>query len=349
MSERPIVTVLMPVYNGQKYIREAIDSILTQTFSNFELLIINDGSTDDSCQIIQSYTDPRIRLVQNETNLKLIETLNKGIKLSRGQYIARMDCDDKSMSERLAKQIAFMETHLDVGILGTGFCIIDSKGKPSRKVVFPLEHHSLCWDLCFYSPICHPSILIRKNVLLQVGGYDPEKLHVEDYDLWYRLSKKTKLANLPDILLYLRKHELNISSKNFLLHTENSKKINQRIISEILDEDVDPHIVECINGKKCKSWQDQVHAVRLIEKLRDVFVLYRLLSSEEIQLINKEASKRIFIVAIRRIFDFRIFNLLISALRLDKFVFIRFAKFLFYRYSHWIWPKGNQEVFKAFK
>lgn len=331
MSTCPRVSVLMPVYNGEKYLHQAIDSILGQTFTDFEFLIINDGSTDSSAEIIESYNDPRIRLVHNKTNLKLIETLNKGIRLARGQYIARMDCDDISMPERLSKQVVFMDAHPEVNILGTGFYVIDSKGKSSYKVLFPLNHHFLSWSLCFYCPICHPSTIIRKDALLKIGGYDPKMLHAEDYDLWRRLSKKTKLANLPEILLCLRKHKDSVCSTNLLLHNENSTKINRAIVSEVLGEDIDAYIIHCIRNRKFKSWGDQFYSVQLIERLRKSFVVDGILSPEEIQLIKIDAAIRIIIIAALRIFDVRSFYLLFIALRLDQLALFRLAKLLFLR------------------
>ena len=116
----PKITVLMPVYNGEKYLRESVDSILNQTFTDFELLIINDGSTDSSMEILNSYSDSRIRIVTNEVNLRLIKTLNKGIDLATGEYIARMDCDDIADPKRLEIQLQYMEKHPDVAVCGTG-------------------------------------------------------------------------------------------------------------------------------------------------------------------------------------------------------------------------------------
>ena len=295
-------------------------------------MIINDGSTDSSAELIESYNDPRIRLVHNKTNLKLIKTLNKGIRLARGQYIARMDCDDISMPDRLSKQVAFMDAHPEVDILGTGFYVIDSNGKLNYKVLFPLNHALLRWSLCFYCPICHPSTIIRKDALLKIGGYDPEMLHAEDYDLWYRLSKKTKLANLPDILIYLRKHKDSVCSTSPLLHNENSTKINRVIISEVLGEDIGTYIIQCIRNRKFKFWGDQFYSVQLIERLRKSFVADEILLPEEIQLINIDAAIRIIIIAALRIFDVRSLRLLILSLRLDRLVLFRLVRLLFFRY-----------------
>ena len=120
----PKVTVLMPVYNGEKYLNQAIDSILTQTFSDFEFLIIEDGSTDQSAEIIKSYSDSRIKLVCNDKNLKLAATLDKGLELSRGEYVARMDCDDISLRERLERQVEYLNSNNDICLVGSGFKLI---------------------------------------------------------------------------------------------------------------------------------------------------------------------------------------------------------------------------------
>src|ERR1017187_7276972 len=120
-NNSPYITVLMPVYNAAPFLREAIDSILNQTFKNFELLIINDGSTDNCEEIILTYKDPRIRYIKNETNIKLISTLNKGIKLSKGKYIVRMDADDISFPDRIEKQVNYMETNPAIALCGTWF------------------------------------------------------------------------------------------------------------------------------------------------------------------------------------------------------------------------------------
>ena len=332
MISEPKVSVLMPVYNGEKYLRQSIDSILGQTFTDFEFLIINDGSTDASVALIESYNDPRIRLMHNETNLKLIRTLNEGIKLARGQYIARMDCDDISAPDRLSKQVAFMEAYPEIGVLGTNICVMDSDGKPNFKVSFPEKHHVLCWNLSFYCPVCHPSVLVRKGALVTAGGYDQEMLHVEDYELWYRLSKKTKLANMPDVLLYLRKHQSSVCSANALLHSENALKVNQLIISDVLGEDADAYLIQCIRNRKFRSWTDQFDSVQLIEKLRKRFIDNNELSPEEIELVNIDAAERISLIAVLRIFDPRSLRLIVRALRLDRLALFHFTRVVFIRY-----------------
>lgn len=204
---KPKITVLMPVYNGAPYLAEAIESILRQTYEKLELLIINDGSTDRSVEIIKSYKDARIRLVHNQSKLKLIATLNKGLKLSRGEYIARMDSDDISRPERLQKQIGFMEANTDVGVCGTWFELI-----PSGEVVErPITNEEIKIHLFRNCALGHPTVMMRKKILKAHNiFYNQKYAYGEDYELWTRLIKVTKLHNLPEVLLGYRVHESQI-------------------------------------------------------------------------------------------------------------------------------------------
>jgi glycosyltransferase involved in cell wall biosynthesis len=192
----------MPVYNGEKYVGEAIESILTQTFADFEFLIINDCSTDKSVDIIGSYRDNRIRLLHNEVNMGLIDTLNKGIDLATGGYIARMDQDDISMPERLQRQVAFMETHPGTAVCGTWAVTIDEDGKPLGKLETPVGPR-IDKDLWRPSPIIHPSAFMRTSVARHYK-YNRQFIDAEDYELWLRISKDYPIENIGEYLLHYR-------------------------------------------------------------------------------------------------------------------------------------------------
>lgn len=200
----------MPVYNGDKYLRQAIKSILHQTFTDFEFLIINDGSTDKSADIIKSFTDPRIRLLENSRNLGLIRSLNMGIDAAHGEYVARMDCDDISTTDRLTKQVAFMDAHHDVGVCGSWYKSIGERRSITMKP--PLDDHEIRFFLAINTPFAHPSVILRKSLLQRYDlRYNSEFTHAEDFELWVRLSAHTKLANIPDVLLLYRNHKKQIS------------------------------------------------------------------------------------------------------------------------------------------
>jgi glycosyltransferase involved in cell wall biosynthesis len=202
----PLVTVLMPVYNGERYLRPAIESILSQTFADFEFLIVNDGSTDGSAEIVRSYHDRRIRLVHNEVNERIVASLNKGLVLARGKIIARMDCDDFSCPDRLGEQLAYLDRHADIAIVGTW---IQRFGKISPWVDrYPISPDRVKCELLFQSALAHSTVMMRRDVLLKYDlRYDPARLIAEDWDLWCRASFLVGLANVPQVLLKYRVHE----------------------------------------------------------------------------------------------------------------------------------------------
>lgn len=197
-----MVTVLMPVYNGEAFLHEAISSVLSQTFGDFELLVINDGSTDQSVAIVESTHDPRIRVIHNEKNKGLIYSLNKGFVLARGEYIARMDCDDTSLPTRLEKQVDFMQAHPEVGISGTW---IEVRGKKIYPMKYPADNESIRCNMLFYCAVAHPSVIIRKEMIRRYQLYfDESYVRAEDYELWVRALDKVKFSNLPEILVRYR-------------------------------------------------------------------------------------------------------------------------------------------------
>ena len=198
------ITVLMPVYNAEKFLREAIDSILNQTFKDFEFLIINDASTDKSKQIILSYHDSRIRYCENKINLGVAKTLNKGLKISKGEYIARMDADDISLPDRLEKQVEFMNKNQNVGLLGSSWYVIDEAGK---KIQFSQAYKGK-QSVHF---MCHGSVMIRKMCFKKTGFYRDLLEPAEDYDLWLRFSENYEVTNLEARLYKYRVHNNSIS------------------------------------------------------------------------------------------------------------------------------------------
>ena len=204
-NNQPFISVIMPVYNGELYLQEAIESIISQTYGNYEFIIINDGSTDDSELIILSYSDPRIKYVRNERNIGLIGSLNKGIGCAKGKYIARMDQDDISLPTRFELQVQFLETHSDVVICGMQGQILQT-GKPYRVPVRDSEIRGL---LFFGSPFIHPVVMIRNDTLaINQLRYDVKYNHAEDFGLWMNISFMGKLANLNEVGIYYRRHEL---------------------------------------------------------------------------------------------------------------------------------------------
>jgi glycosyltransferase involved in cell wall biosynthesis len=217
----------MPVYNAGSFVKEAIDSILSQTFSDFEFIIINDGSTDNSEAIIKSFADPRILYIKNESNKGLIESLNLAFSLAQGKYIARMDADDISLPTRLEKQVRFMEANHGVGVCGCDH--LDFNGSNKQHRAFTLHDEIAGWML-FNSSVVHPSVMIRKSVLSDIV-FDKNYPHSEDYELWSRLIFKTGFSAVPEILFKYRVHPSQVTIKYRATQIESSDKVRRKILN----------------------------------------------------------------------------------------------------------------------
>jgi glycosyltransferase involved in cell wall biosynthesis len=212
MSE-PRVSVVMPAYNAQRYISQAIESILTQTLTDFEFLVIDDGSEDRTAKIVQEYgdRDARVRLLTHGGNRNICNALNTGIRTARGPYIARMDADDWSYPYRLERQVAFMDAHPEVGVSGGTIEVCDDELRPLNRRTYRRTDAEIRRRLFRYSPFAHPAVIYRTGAARAVGGYDPALADAEDYDFYFRLGIAWKFANLPDLLLRLRTTEKSIS------------------------------------------------------------------------------------------------------------------------------------------
>jgi len=203
------LTVLMSVYNAERYLAEAIDSILNQTFKDFEFIIIDDGSTDKSREIIDSYRDPRIKFI-SRANKGLTYSLNQGLKMSQGEYVARQDADDISLPTRLEREFEVMENNPDFGMVGSNFIVIDEEGHRLRTTRLFTHPDDLAVAEIVSNQFGHGSVMMRKSTLDKVGLYDPKVGHVEDYDLFIRISRVAKIANLKEPLYLWRRNPYGI-------------------------------------------------------------------------------------------------------------------------------------------
>ncbi len=209
----PVISVVIPAYNAEKYLVQSMESILAQTFTNFEILIIDDGSTDKTLEIANGFTDPRIRVIKNPGNLGLATSCNIGIKNAKGEFIARQDADDWSHPARFTKQLAFMCANPQVGVLGTNTQTINHKGKIGSYKFMP-EQVTLD-KLLHLNIVIGASAMMRCSVLEQVNGYDEWFTICEDYDLWLRIANDISLIrNLLESLYVYRKHDQSMTNKN---------------------------------------------------------------------------------------------------------------------------------------
>ena len=209
----PRVSVVMPMYNAAAYLRPAIDSVLGQTFRDYEFIIVDDGSTDSSPSIVREYAEPRIVMVRQD-NQGVATALNRGLALARGEYIARQDADDVSHSERFSTQVRYLDEHPDVAVLGTGSLLIDPQGRPFSRFMPFTRHDRIVAELrrgvC---PLMHGAIMARRDALMSVGAYKPIFGQIQDVELWLRMSARYRLANIRDILYELRKHDGSITQQ----------------------------------------------------------------------------------------------------------------------------------------
>lgn len=235
-TEIPL-SVLMPVYNCEKYLKKAIESILSQTYSNFEFLIINDGSTDHSEEIIKSYSDPRITYVSNKKNQGIVKTLNKGIDLSKGKYIARMDADDIALPNRLQEQIQFMQTHPEYKVCGSWAITIKDEGDKAYKMRRPLLSDDIKVEHLFRNSFIHPSVILDAETVKKLK-YSADYQYAEDYFLFSQIALKYKVANLKSPLLLYRTHTENITTSKQAEMRLSEKKTIHYILSYLTESEV---------------------------------------------------------------------------------------------------------------
>tara|TARA_R110000744_G_scaffold264592_1_gene378847 strand:- start:1296 stop:2198 length:903 start_codon:yes stop_codon:yes gene_type:complete len=231
ISCNTLVSVILPVYNAEKYVVEAVMSICNQTYSNLELIIIDDGSTDNSKELIESIPDKRIRFISRE-NRGLISTLNEGVRLSSGEYIARMDADDICSVDRIEKQVKHLELNPKIGVLFTSIHYIDAEGSIFRSKLSKRDRLLEPVELIFGCPLCHPTAMFNLKTLTKGDiSYDDDYRKAEDFELWTRLITKTKIGLLSASLLKYRIHSESITSNN---NSEQRRVAIQALINNLL-------------------------------------------------------------------------------------------------------------------
>ncbi len=297
----PAISVILPAYNAEAYIKGSIESILAQTFKDFEFIIINNASTDRTVEIVESFKDPRIKLITNPSNLGLIGSLNVGLKAARAKYVARMDHDDIAFPERLQKEYEYLEAHPEIVIVGTWSNIMDSQGSFIRLHRNPILNGVIKYELMFSNSLTHPSIMMRREIILKEGGYDPEWVNTEDYNLYSRIIRKYKLANIPEPLLNYRVHGASLtgeSSSQAIMHANTKKMIRNNIGNYFPITDNDENLITQVliarhPNPKLKL-KDVLAASKLYSKIHAAFLQKEKLSltSEEVQEIQSRYSGR---------------------------------------------------------
>jgi hypothetical protein len=213
--QRAPVTVLMSVYNGARFLNESVESIRNQTFDDFEFLIIDDGSNDESAEILAAHAaaDRRIRILKQE-NRGLTAALNRGFEEATSEYVARMDADDVARPDRLQVQVSFLNSNPDITVVGSAIEVIDGEGRATNTIRLPEEPDRICRHMRQLGcALAHPTVVMRRAAVIEAGGLRRAYLHAEDYDLWLRMIERHRFANVAEVLLSYRRHEASVSSQ----------------------------------------------------------------------------------------------------------------------------------------
>ncbi|MCW1908063.1 MAG: glycosyltransferase family 2 protein [Candidatus Saccharibacteria bacterium] len=277
------LSVVLPTYNGANYLALALDSILTQTYTDFELLVINDGSTDKTASILAAYAkkDKRLHVI-TQPNKGLVASLNHGIELASGEYIARHDDDDVSHPERFMKQVAFLDSHPDVAIVGSSMSVMDDAGQVLHNHAVLLQDPELRHELLIRSPFPHGSVVFRKSAAVNAGLYNGDTWPAEDYDLWLRMSQQGQLANIDDYLYTYRENSKGISSMRQQEQAEKTAAVRarawelRRVLLNAKRIDVSAYLKLDMGGLRIKRILDNYRQVHhKAWQSRDSFIMIR--------------------------------------------------------------------------
>lgn len=270
----PKVSVILPAYNAAAYLSKAIDSILEQSFANFELIIVNDGSTDNILEVLAQYDDPRIKVIHQE-NLGLPKALNKALSVAQSPYIARQDADDISLPTRLEKQVQFLDQNPEYGLIGTWSQIITPEGPSERRHLHPTSNGQIQVQLLINNQFVHSSVMFRTSCLKTTGYYseDPKHFPPEDYDLWLKIAKHFMVANLPEVLLQYLEEPNSISRTKLELINTRAALMSEQAIDSIPSLHANPGLIKLLiqasNGRICKiSFMQFVRLQNAISKIQ---------------------------------------------------------------------------------
>lgn len=338
---RPRISVLMCVYNGEQFLSESIESILEQTYEDFELIIVNDGSTDSTVEIIESYTDNRIRLINNKSNIGLTKSLNIGLESAKGEFIARQDADDMSDKTRFEEQIAYLIKNKDVVVLGTQAKIIDKQGNIVNQPLGwfrPITENEVKWFCMFDSPFIHSSVMMRRGIIWHTyKGYNSSYRTSQDYELWSRIVYDHKCENLKNELVSFRHHPKSISSNYSISSLEGMANIIDNAVikgtGEIAPRNFSTKWVSMLEPSFSENRFDIDDFVDVIEEMYKRFIHHNNILNS-----NKDLEKQKNYFFLKSFFQFfrsekmKSYKLFVRICRKNYMIVTIFFKFLLHRY-----------------
>ena len=272
----PLVSVIMPIYKAEKYLSEALDSIFNQSFQNFEIIIVSDDTDEETMKILQYYSknEPRLRIFHQKRK-GLIESRNMCFEIARGEYLAIMDSDDISMSDRFQKQIDFFRQNPESGIVGSWIVQIDTKGNKIRDIRYPITKNGIVFHMLFHNCLANSSVMLKKEISLKIGKYQQEMAYAEDYDYWSRAILLTEISNIPEPLVLYRIHQQNVSSTHDELMKKRTSIIRNRLFNRIIGKNNNPNEALLLEKLSSDGKFNQNEEFKLAsEFLQDVYQIF---------------------------------------------------------------------------
>jgi len=294
----PVISVITSVFNAQETLKDSVLSILDQTYTDFEFIIVDDGSTDDSLTILGQLSDSRIVLLKNKGNIGLSASLNRALSMAKGKFVARHDADDTSLPNRLKLQAKFMDENPEVGVLGGQMQVVNDKGEVVEDYTLPTSHAKLAWRLLFDRSFAHPTVMMRRELVVQVGGYEEALRVSQDHQLWTKLVTRTRFANLPDMLVRYRALEAIANPiKSQDQHT-NRMRSRQKLVSGIFGKEVPLTHIRWMDASQkfpCNLTEEQRKVVLdLITQSYEAYKRAGILNVEDLSEIHKEYVDALF-------------------------------------------------------
>ena len=293
----PLVSVIMPVFNGERFLAAAIESILAQTFTDFEFIIVDDGSHDSSPEIANSYAeqDKRIRFIKLERNRGGADARNQGMAVASGEFIAVMDCDDVSLPERLQRQVDFLEQRPEIGVLGTGAQAVNEELRPLFSFDLPRQHALIVLNLFVGSFFIHASTMMRRDALSAIGGYESSRNTAVDTELWSRLMWRTRFANMPEPLLLYRFHDAQNHRTRDAAATKQAWTVRERLLKRLWGEAPRETLVRFGRMQRDEklSFFDQRRARRDLTRLLNALIAHDLIDPSDRSLVEAHIQRRL--------------------------------------------------------